>query len=55
MAGNEIYYRITRVSRSSPQNDLETITNERDKKIPKERYIPPEERQKVIDDLRSMK
>ena len=30
------------------QNHSEKIASERDKKIPKERYISPEERQKVI-------
>ena len=30
---------MTKVSRSSPQNNSEIITNERDKEIPKERYI----------------
>ena len=39
------------VSISLPQNNSETITNEHDKKIPKERYISPEERQKIIIDL----
>ena len=39
-------------SRSSPQNNSETITNEHDKEIPKERYTSPEERKKIIDDLR---
>ena len=29
----------------------ETATNEHNKEIPKERYISPEKRQKVIDDL----
>ena len=35
------------------QNNSETITNEHDIEIPKERYIYicPEERQKIIDDL----
>ena len=28
------------------------VTNENDKEIPKERYISPEERRKIIDDLR---
>ena len=28
--------------------------NENDKEIPKERYISPEERQKIIDNLRSI-
>ena len=31
---------------------IQTVTNELDKEIPKERYIFPEERQKIIDDLR---
>ena len=39
-------------SRRSPQNNSETITNEHDKEIPKERYTSPEERKKIIDDLR---
>ena len=41
-----------RVSRGSPQNNSQTITNEHDKEIPKERYISPEERQKITDDLK---
>ena len=42
----------TKVSRRSPRNNAETITNEHDKEIHKGRYISPEERQKKIDDLR---
>ena len=34
------------------QNNSEAVTNEHNKEIPKERYIPPEERQKIIDELR---
>ena len=49
---NKIANRVTKVSRSSPQNNSETITNEHDKEITKERYISPEERQKIIYDLR---
>ena len=30
----------------------ETGTNEHDKKMPKERYVSPEERQEIIDELR---
>ena len=52
LTGNKIANRIMKVSRSSPQNNSETITNEHVKEIPKERYICPEERQKIIDDLR---
>ena len=42
--------RIT--SNISQQNNSETVTNEHDKEIPKERYISPEERQKNIRALR---
>ena len=52
LTGCKITSRITKISRSSPQNNSETITNKHDKEIPKERYISPEERQKIIDDLR---
>ena len=44
LIGNKIANRITKVSRSSLQNDSETITNENDKEILKERYISPKER-----------
>ena len=33
------------VSEKLQQNNLETVTKENDKEIPKERYISPEERQ----------
>ena len=45
---------ITKVSKNSQQNNSETVTNENDKEIPKEIYILPEERQKIIDNLRSI-
>ena len=54
LIGNKIANSILKVSRSSPQNNSETITNEHDKETPKERYISPEEKQKIIDDLRSI-
>ena len=38
------YQKITKVSKNSQQNNLETITHENDKEVPKERYISPEER-----------
>ena len=37
--------KITRVSESPQQNNSETVTNEHDKEIRKERYISSEERQ----------
>ena len=42
-------------SKNSKQNNSETVTNEYDRKIAKERYISPEERQKIIDYLRLKK
>ena len=50
MIGNKFANRITEVD--SQQNNSETVTNENDKKIPKKSYISPDERQKIIDDLR---
>ena len=35
--------KITKVSKNSQQDKSETVTNENDKEIPKERYISPEE------------
>ena len=40
-----------------PQNSSETVTNEPgkiglDRKIPRERNLSPEKRQKIIDDIR---
>ena len=57
LIGNKIADKITRVSTNSPQNN--SITNEEEnigfhREIPRERYISPEERQKIIDDLRLM-
>ena len=40
---------MTGASKISQQNNLETVTDENDKEIPKERYISPDERQKVFD------
>ena len=52
LIGNKIANRITKVSKHSQQNNSETVTNENDKKILKERYVLPEEKQNIIDDLR---
>ena len=52
LIGNKIADRITKDSKNSEENNSETVKNEHDKEIPKERYISPEERQKSIDDLR---
>ena len=46
--GNKIVDKITSVSKTSPRNN--SVTNEEE--IPREKYISPEKRQKIIDDLR---
>ena len=52
LIGNKITKTVTGFSKNSQQYNSETVTNEHDEEIPKERYIPPEERQKTINDLR---
>ena len=49
---NKIANKSTGVSKYSQQNNSETVPNDHDKEIPKERYISTEESQKIIDDLR---
>ena len=46
---NEIADKITNVSKKSPK---EFHSNEANNEIPKERYISPQERQQIIDELR---
>ena len=43
---------LTKVSKNSQENNSETVINEHDNEIPTERYISPEERQDIIDNLR---
>ena len=43
--------KITEVWQNSQQNSSETITNKHGKEIPKERYISPEEGEKLINNL----
>ena len=45
------YQKITEVSKKSPPKNNSETANENDKEIPKERYISPEERHKIIDNL----
>ena len=57
MIGNKTVDKITKVCRTSPQNNSETVAYEienieHDKEIPKERYISPEKKQRITDDLR---
>ena len=48
MIGNKIANKITKVLKNSQQNNSETAANENDQEIPKERYISPEERKKLL-------
>ena len=41
-----------KLSKNIQPNNSETVTNEHDKEIPKERYVSPNERQQIIDELR---
>ena len=52
MIGNKMANIVTKVFKNSQQKNSEVVTNKHDKDIPKERYISPEERQKIIDDLK---
>ena len=49
LIGNKIANKIAKVSRNSPQNFLKKFESETE--IPKERYISPEKRQKIKNDL----
>ena len=44
--------KVTKVTKNSQQNNSATVANENDKEIPKERYISPDKRQEIINDLR---
>ena len=50
LVGNKIADKITSASKKSHNEEIQS--NEVNNEIPKERYIPPKERQKIIDELR---
>ena len=52
LVSNKIAYKITSYSKKSPDRPTELNSNESNNKIPKERYISPQERQQIIDELR---
>ena len=52
LIGNKITDRILKVPKNSQQNNSETLTNQNDKEMPKERYISIEKKKEIIDDLR---
>ena len=51
LIGGKIAYRVTKVSRSLPQYNSETIANGHDRETPKDIYISPKERQKIINHI----
>ena len=50
--GKSYNIKTTKALNNSQQNNSETVTNKHDKEILEEGCISPEERQKIIDDLR---
>ena len=52
LIGNNNADKITKVWKTSQQNNSETVTNERDKEMSKERHIFGKERQKITNELR---
>ena len=52
LISNKILDRITKVSKALPHYHSETITNQDNKEIAKEKCISLEGRQKIIDELR---
>ena len=52
LIANKIADKTTEVPKDLQQNNSETVTNEHDKEIPKERYISSEEKQEMIDELK---
>ena len=48
---NKVANRITKVSKNSKQNNSETVTNYNGKEIPKERFISPDEKKEIINNL----
>ena len=52
LVSNKVANKINEVEKNSQQNNPETVTNEYGKEIPEERYIPSEEKQEIINELR---
>ena len=50
LIGNKIAYKITSASKKLQNKEIQS--NEVNNEIPKERYISPKERQKIIDELK---
>ena len=46
LIGKKVANRITKVSKNSPQNISQTVTNGHNKETPKERYVSSEEKKR---------
>ena len=51
LVGSKFANKIRRYSKKSPDRSIELNSNESNNEIPKKRYISPQERQKIIDEL----
>ena len=51
LTGIKIANKIMEVSKNSQQNNSETVTNEHDKEIPKDKCVSSEKRQNITDEL----
>ena len=52
LIGNKTANKMTKLSKKSQQYNSETVTNEHDKEILKEKCVSPEGWQEMIDELR---
>ena len=52
LIGYKIANKITKNFKNSQENNSKTVTYEHDIEIPIEKYLSPEERQEIIDELR---
>ena len=52
LTGNKIANKITKLSKNEQQNSSEKVRNKYHKEISEEKYISPEKRQKIIEELR---
>ena len=52
LTGHKIANKVTKASKNSQKKNSETVSNANDKEIPKERYVSPQKRKEIIEDLR---
>ena len=52
MTRHSVTKTFTKLSKNQQKKNSETVTSEHDKETRKERYVSPEERPEIIDELR---